>query len=124
MRETKMLSKLMTKKRLEIIYDALCDKIDDIFKLHNPCQFNNGKCVRGYHCCGGCNHHSNTGCTTKCLPCKMWLCSELHNNESESILELELDLLKFRMKYDYFIQLFKYPIRCSRNRVINYVWEK
>ena len=87
-------------EQLSALYDRIYDIADRLFKKHNPCNIHtkNNKVFCSYHnervyngkgkkllCCSGCianygidnrgNHWSKNGCTTKCLPCKLYLCS-------------------------------------------------
>jgi len=62
------------------IYDALYIMADQLIKKHNPCQIHKdtlGKahCLRDSPCCDGCKFLGPAGCTTKCLGCKLGLCS-------------------------------------------------
>ena len=79
---------------LSALYDRIYDIADRLFKKYNPCNIHtkNGRlyCISHnehwnptHHlCCGGCidnctlygGHWSKGGCTTKCLPCKLYLC--------------------------------------------------
>lgn len=84
-------------EELSALYDRIYDIADKLFKKYNPCNIHtkNGKlyCIRHnehwnatlYLCCGGCvgnyyggkrNHWSKNGCTTECLPCKLYLCDD------------------------------------------------
>lgn len=40
-----------------------------------PDYENGGLKKKTYGCCTGCEYVSETGCTIKCLACKLWLCS-------------------------------------------------
>lgn len=68
-------------------YDELYAKACALFKKHNPCEIRRGSCMRGRiheiksFCCGSCEHLSNTGCTVKCLWCKLWVCHDIDNAE-------------------------------------------
>lgn len=61
------------------VYDLLYFKAESILKEANPCQIQNGTCLRGKPCCSGCGYLSPAGCITKALFCKLWLCKEARN---------------------------------------------
>ena len=70
------------------LYDLIYDKADRLFKQYNPCNIQkdkSGKITCSYKhssnrlCChvifnGGCKYYSENGCTTQCLPCKLYYC--------------------------------------------------
>ena len=58
-------------------YDELYDEADAFLKEHTPCSKCKGCTLFGGSdpsCCKGCPFLGPTGCTTKCLACKLWLC--------------------------------------------------
>jgi hypothetical protein len=62
------------------IYDALYIMADQLIKKYNPCQIykdaaGEACCVRNHPCCSGCKFLGPNGCTTKCLGCKLGLCT-------------------------------------------------
>jgi len=76
---------------LSALYDRIYDIADRLFKKYNPCSIyteNKKVYCAEYHkgssrlCCSGCgehserdtNHWSKTGCTAKCLACKLYIC--------------------------------------------------
>lgn len=82
---------------LSIIYDRIYDIAGRLINKHNPCKIHTKDkklCCIGYPtgrvrlCCGGCwdmkiDHYSLFGCTTKCLPCKLYLCpTAQHKNKT------------------------------------------
>jgi hypothetical protein len=85
---------ILIKWRIKMnIKDQLWKVADNVFKTHNPCNFNDkGECIRyqgGYRwypekddtaCCGGCQYLRNTGCSIKSMYCKTWLCDYIYVN--------------------------------------------
>lgn len=84
-------------KNVSAVYDRIYDIADRLFKKYNPCNHRvknsivlcNGKNVEQakeaqqdniFLCCGLCEHNSPTGCTVKCLSCKLYLCPTLHKD--------------------------------------------
>lgn len=75
----------MNIKKLSAKYDRLYEEADKLFKRHNPCQFEEGRCAsnriyagweRGKGgCCGRCRHVGPKGCRVKALGCKVFICS-------------------------------------------------
>ena len=71
------------------LYDIFYERADRLLKRYNPCKIQIDKsghtsCVyyRYIHatndklCCNYCNNsYWNNGCTTQCLPCKLYICS-------------------------------------------------
>lgn len=58
-------------------YDELYDEAETFLKKHTPCAKCKGCDLFGGirpNCCEGCPFLGPTGCTTKCLACKLWLC--------------------------------------------------
>lgn len=98
---------------LSALYDRIYDIADRLFKKYNPCNIHteNKKlyCIdyhknKGYNanrlCCSGCgeypemdtNHWSKTGCTVKCLACKLYICPTIrqqHRRFSRQLSRLE-----------------------------------
>lgn len=76
------------KEELETEYNRLYEEADKLLREHNPCQFNEGKCIenrtvantelQSNGCCGTrrnpCKHLGPGGCTVKALGCKLHLC--------------------------------------------------
>ena len=77
-------------EKLSALYDRIYDIADRLIKKYNPCKIHikdkklyctgypTGS-LHGRLCCEGCwekkiDHYSLFGCTTKCLPCKTYLC--------------------------------------------------
>lgn len=87
-------TKSLSIQELSTLYDRIYDIADRLFKKYNPCNIytkdgklycinhNDNRNATLYLCCGGCigdwdgkrNYWSENGCTTKCLPCKLYLC--------------------------------------------------
>jgi len=67
---------MLVNQKLEL-YDRLYNHADKLLKKYNPCRIKNGKCANGRFCCYGCKYLNKSGCTVKCLECKLWLCSYL-----------------------------------------------
>lgn len=63
-------------------YNSLCDEADILLNKYDPCKIVGGECSRGRitgtierdFCCENCSHLSVTGCDTRALACKVWLC--------------------------------------------------
>ncbi len=72
-------------KRLEYVYDSICNYHDKLYISTNICEFdNNGDClakrnnkckVKHNGCCGTCKYLGNNGCTIKCMACKGYFCN-------------------------------------------------
>ncbi|MBQ7668986.1 MAG: hypothetical protein IJS47_06640 [Clostridia bacterium] len=92
------------RSRYEMIYDYICDNLDELFQKNNFCQFENDKCIYNRHdkseynvmgCCYSFKYHSLLGCpvsfydislckhlrshscSVKCLGCKLFTCKYL-----------------------------------------------
>ncbi len=112
-------TKQLNKAELSAIYDRIYNIADRLFKKYNPCNIHTecGKthCLdyrgnRSYDtsrlCCSGCGefpetnkgHWSKTGCTTKCLACKLYLCAAAQRQERKLTHQL-YRLRKFATKY-------------------------
>ncbi len=70
------------------LYDLIYDKADRLLREHNPCGIhtneqkvlvcnNKQMCKMGGEklCCFQCEYQSTSGCTIKCLGCKVALCN-------------------------------------------------
>jgi len=67
----------MNKRDRSKLYDNLYELADRYVQRYNPCKINSkGECLTGNCCCSGCKYLGKQGCTTKCLLCKIHLCSE------------------------------------------------
>ncbi len=92
-------------KRIDFIYDTICDFLDKEFKQNNYCDFQNNKCIACRHgmtehadngCCYSfeiaaffslsmvkneqpCIHLSDHGCSTRNIACKLVSCKYLAN---------------------------------------------
>jgi len=68
------------------LYDLIYDKADKLLKQYNPCNIrvedselicnNSYMCKRNGEdlCCGSCDYLGDSGCTIKCLGCKIGMC--------------------------------------------------
>ncbi len=76
-------------------YNQLCKRADEILKKYNPCNFKNGICLRGWHCCNDCEFLSRKkGCKEKSLACKLWLCDKARETSPKCAISLdELELV-------------------------------
>lgn len=113
-------AKSLSTKQLSAMYDRIYDIADKLIKKYNPCNIHiKGKklyCTQHYKdkayntdrlCCSGCgefpdsytNHWSKTGCTTKCLACKLYLCSTAYRKISRRVCDQLYRLRKFAKKY-------------------------
>ena len=102
------------KERIAFIYDKACEILDSQFKGINVCGFLNNKCYSQQcnkytnGCCRKCIYHSNNGCITNNLTCKLFYCGEV--TKRYKVLEFKdlkiLKLLSLRqriiLKHDYF----------------------
>lgn len=71
-------------KRVEYVYDTICDFHDKLYIDTNICEFDeagnciakrNNKCrVKSNGCCGKCKYLGKDGCTIKCMSCKGYFC--------------------------------------------------
>jgi hypothetical protein len=87
------------KSKLEI-YNELYEEASELMKQYDPCGIKDGKCVRGRFCCDGCRYLSPTGCTTKALVCRIWLCEKAKSKAPEELL-LKLEDISTRLwQYD------------------------
>lgn len=106
-------------KRIYFIIDKSCDYIDDYYKEFDTCKFENSKCIchRSKNlnyingCCRKCLFQSNTGCNTKNVACKLFLCSYAKENINElkfkniKIIYLLNPLLRYLLRSDYFSKI-------------------
>ena len=106
-------------KRIYFIIDNACDYIDNFYKDINTCKFKNSKCIchRDKNlnyingCCRKCLYQSNSGCTTKNVACKLFLCSYAKKNintikyDDINILLLLNPFLRYLLKNDYFSKI-------------------
>lgn len=122
------------------LYDLLYAKADKLLKEYNPCRINKdlfgGVYCKKYDnddlCCGGgngkCKYLSDTGCTTKCLGCKLGLCMSdsrysvlrgfhkcCNKFNINSIFEIKMSkLIKIAEKYELII------LRSSKEEMLSY----
>ncbi len=80
------------------VYDFLYLLAGTAIKRINPCKIHAADtgqiiCVNSHPCCSGCQYISDTGCTVKCLGCKLGLCSTAGNEHAN------LQKRLCRMKY-------------------------
>lgn len=87
-------------KRIQYIYDAACDLIDQYNKKNGiQCQFCNGRCSDERHskrlngCCCHCPYQSSQGCTTRNLSCKLYFCEYMKEHYQPISMD-DLHLLK------------------------------
>ena len=59
-------------------YLELYERMNKFLKKYNPCKIENGSCLCGQCCCGGCPHLTENGCSTKSLQCKLYLCNQIY----------------------------------------------
>ena len=64
-------------------YRRLYQAAQEVFDEYNPCDVQDGVCLRGRSgikydndnfCCAGCDWLTDTGCSVEALWCKMWTC--------------------------------------------------
>lgn len=88
--------------RYSLIYDYICEELDNKFKNNSICQFENDRCIanrKHYNkdkimgCCYSfkyngirfsdiklCEHLKDKGCSVKCLGCKLFTCEYLRKH--------------------------------------------
>jgi hypothetical protein len=85
----------LTNEQKSFLYDFLYEELDKLFKESEICK----DCPYNYKCCypGGveCKYHSNTGCTTKCLGCKAYLCDEKREELKDTPILIKLNYLSY-----------------------------
>ena len=133
------LNKKHRKERIQYIYDASCNRIDEKHEDCNICGFVNNQCYvqrklqnKKYNgCCRRCLYQSTQGCQTKNLTCKLFNCSEVRARydvlQYRDLNILKLFSLKNRIiiQTDYFSSredvlkdLYSYSILYSGIRII------
>lgn len=87
----------------DFLYDIMCDYLDNEFKKHNYCDFQNDKCIANREsatvhetmgCCYSfdynkirfsnvklCKHMINRNCDVNCIGCKLWTCKYLRKKK-------------------------------------------
>ena len=72
-------------KELSDIYDDLYERGQKVIDTFNPCEVSNGKCASkdGNFCCQSCPYLGDTGCKTKSMWCKLWLCFSRSSEHKE-----------------------------------------
>lgn len=109
--------------RLKYIYDNSCEKIDNLHKGENICDFKCNQCriqqlnkseeING--CCRTCRLQSKNGCTSSNLTCKLFYCDEVKKKYKVYTFE-DLELLKLLSKRQKF--MLKYELFASREEVL------
>jgi len=113
----KTATKSLSVAELSALYDRVYDTADKLLKKHNPCKIHTKDkklCCTSHPkghttrlkrlCCGGCweeyrvDHYSLFGCATKCLRCKLWLCSEA--KKENEVLDYRLGVLEKFVTYN------------------------
>lgn len=64
---------------LRNLHEEIYDKASEVLAKHNPCNIHTSAdgevvCNDGVPCCHGCPHLGPTGCTTRSISCRTWLC--------------------------------------------------
>jgi hypothetical protein len=92
----------------EQLYDKLYNEAEELIKLYNPCQIENGICLRARKdkcksfCCHGCKHLTEKGCSAnKPLPCKIWFCYIAFDNLPDKA-RFKIQMLKNKIVRNYF----------------------
>ena len=103
-------------KRIEYIYEEVCNQIDQYYSKCTLCDFQKGMCI-AYRikqrkdkngCCHKCLHQSDTGCKTKNIACKLFLCSYSDYHEKKKLEAKDIDLLKILNKYQRYVAINDY----------------
>jgi hypothetical protein len=82
-----------------IMYDFMYALGDKLFEIYNPCKITTHPtegliCSDSVPCCNGCQYISLSGCTTKCLYCKLWLCWPRYDYPQYFLLGEQLRLMR------------------------------
>jgi hypothetical protein len=87
--------KLKSVKELSAFYDELYKKAEAILEKYDPC----GPCGSyKKYCCEFCDYLSRSGCATKSLSCKLYLCDAAIERSRQCFSEL-VPLIKEAYKY-------------------------
>ncbi len=90
----------MNLKELSVKYDRIYEEADELFKKHNPCQFEGSRCIMDRTagdsengCCYRlCPNFGPSGCKARSLGCKLFTCKSF----SEEDFEFSLKISKLR----------------------------
>jgi len=130
----------MAKKQYEMIYDKVCDYLDNQFYMQNLCDFHNDKCGEKINttslvgCCRpyknkligpllpssinrvvACKYLENKKCTAKCISCKLFTCDYLREKGIRFRIK-DFELLKdFNVVQKYII---KYSVFTPKEKII------
>lgn len=142
----KIIEILNIKNRYKRIYSTIlniANYIDDYYKDCDTCNFKHNKCIchrklnRKYinGCCRICLYQSNTGCTTKNVACKLYLCSNAKLSKKKlELKDIYLTKLlnpyqRYVLKNDYFTKiedlatdLYVGPICLIIKTIIRYIY--
>lgn len=88
-------------KRVEFIYDYLCEMLDNYYDGKNICEFCDNKCLAQQFegstykngCCRLCKYQSSTGCTSANLTCKLYYCEKV-KSKNKTIEYKDLKMMK------------------------------
>ena len=85
-------------------YDELYDEAEAFLKKHNPCTKCKGYTLFGGsapNCCERCPFLGPTGCTIKCLACKLWLCnySALSPTSRNKLWDMQYEAEEYNIHY-------------------------
>ena len=103
-------------KRIDYVYDEICNEIDQYYSSCSLCNFKNGKCV-SYRtqnlnyingCCRKCLYQSDKGCTTKNIACKLFLCSYADHKNKKKLEGKDLSFFKFFNPYQKYVAINDY----------------
>lgn len=118
-------------KQYSLIFDYICDFLDNDLENNNYCDFQNGRCVanrlgKSVHkdngCCyyykvGLCNHLKNGVCTSANIACKLFMCEYLETKRIKYDLNSILDIKLFFNRKQ--IEIIKHNYFKSKDEVIN-----
>jgi len=118
---TQIKVKKLSTEDLSALYNRIYDIADRLFKKYNPCNIRtkNGKAsctcylhskYKDYLCCTDCKYTSPTGCTTKCLACKLFMCPPVSRVNRRLYHQLQR-LSRFACKHDLPAGKYFYPKR-------------
>lgn len=88
-------------KRVEFMYDYLCELLDNYYDGKNICEFCDNKCLAQQFkgstyengCCRLCKYQSPTGCTSSNLTCKLYYCEKV-KSKNNTIEYKDLKMMK------------------------------
>ncbi len=98
-------------KRINYIYETICNQIDLYYSSCKLCDFKNCVCVAyrkkklNYKngCCRRCIHQTDHGCSTMNVACKLFLCSSVSLDGLKMLTAKDIGLLKVLNPYQRYV---------------------